>query len=568
MFSSDYKHFEKEFKTKFKVFSFSLVDRGSVIRIVEWRRNVKYSFTLDLGGSDWLRESVHNVLRFNPEEDFKRFYRTHNYRLILESARNKAGKFLKICKVQNGTLNHLFVPEESNWLGWRNFCYCLDSFFVIKLAQPIDNLGLVKEKQFQEGLKGRNKASKGERWDNDEARSVDQNPAEIKSPKQGWTGYEQQRKEWRKALVVYRYTMYLSWGEIRRRIQAKLRRYVSVVTLAADRAILWCLDEEEISVLLSNRFQFSNGRNQVKMERWNMFVHWENLQIQVNQSWMIIEGLPLNMWNIHVFKTIGKSLGGLLDVAPETKTLSFLKFAKIKVGGLEGGFMDPILEILCQGLKVSLGIFAISNPRIHSEGGNTFGLITRAIRAVEGSMGVGGIQKQARPEPPKAIQKAKPLFGMGCTQQDDVAVREGKKISVESYKEALLSAGSEKGGRKEVLGVSVDKRTLLAQREIDGKYGRAQFFRPKASVTVQYVNQGQRGRGSLYAGTCSNFNTDGDLGQTNRCQKNKGVSEVGQAHKVSQGRLKIMGLNEARWEKKACYYSLRSAQAHYRHKGE
>ena len=36
--------------------------------------------------------------------------------------------------------------------------------------------------------------------------------------------------------------------------------------------------------------------------------------------------------------TIGKSLGGLLEVALETRTFSFLKYAKIKVGRLEGGF--------------------------------------------------------------------------------------------------------------------------------------------------------------------------------------------------------------------------------------
>ena len=96
MLRSDFNHFEKEFRTKFKVFSFSLVDRGSVVKITERRKHVNYSIKLDLGGIDWLRQSVHNILTFNPGEDFKRFYKSHNYRLILESARNSAGRFLKI----------------------------------------------------------------------------------------------------------------------------------------------------------------------------------------------------------------------------------------------------------------------------------------------------------------------------------------------------------------------------------------------------------------------------------------------------------------------------------------
>ena len=68
-------------------------------------------------------------------------------------------------------------------------------------------------------------------------------------------------------------------------------------------------------------------------------------------------------------------------MAPETRTFKFLKYANLKVGGLEGGFMDPILEILCQGLRVSLGIFPISNPRKYTDGGSTFGLLTRAVMA-------------------------------------------------------------------------------------------------------------------------------------------------------------------------------------------
>ena len=109
--------------------------------------------------------------------------------------------------------------------------------------------------------------------------------------------------------MVNRNTMHLSWGEIRKRVEFKLRRAVGVVSLAADRAIMWCQDEDEISSFLSNPLQFTNGKNHVRLKRWNLFAHWDDLQIHVNQSWIDIEGLPINMWNIHLFKIIGKSLG-------------------------------------------------------------------------------------------------------------------------------------------------------------------------------------------------------------------------------------------------------------------
>ena len=224
-------------------------------------------------------------------------------------------------------------------------------------------------------------------------------------------------------MVVYCNTVHLSWVEISKRVKVKLRRVVEVASLAADRAIIWCQNEEEISSLLSDPFQFSNGKDQVRLERWNPFAHWDNLQIHVNHNWIGIEGLLINMWNIHIFKIIGKSLRGLLEVAPKTRTLKFLKYAKIKGGGLEGGFMDPILEILCQGLRVSLGIFSISNPRSYTEGGSTFGQLTRAILAEIEADGTddGGGKKHQQSGHVNLFVSKKPLFVREHTVNADVA---------------------------------------------------------------------------------------------------------------------------------------------------
>ena len=108
--------------------------------------------------------------------------------------------------------------------------------------------------------------SKGEQWEDSKAKSVVQNQEEIKSLKQGGMGNELLRKDWRKVAVVYQNTINISWGKIRKRIQAKLRRAVGVVSLAADRAVMWCLDEEEVFALISNPLQFSYGKHQVRIE--------------------------------------------------------------------------------------------------------------------------------------------------------------------------------------------------------------------------------------------------------------------------------------------------------------
>ena len=67
----------------------------------------------------------------------------------------------------------------------------------------------------------------------------------------------------------------------------------------------------------------------------------------------------------------------------------------------------------------------------------------------------------------------KPLFVLGSKAQADVAAKGGKVVAAESYKEALLSAGSEKGGRKEVTGLTADKISFLAYGKVEGKYDRS-----------------------------------------------------------------------------------------------
>lgn len=69
----------------------------------------------------------------------------------------------------------------------------------------------------------------------------------------------------------------------------------------------------------------------VKMGRWRKEDHWQNLQISVRHSWIGIEGIPLIMWNIHVFKVIGEAYGGFLEVAEKTMNKAYLVYAKIKV---------------------------------------------------------------------------------------------------------------------------------------------------------------------------------------------------------------------------------------------
>ena len=67
-----------------------------------------------------------------------------------------------------------------------------------------------------------------------------------------------------------------------------------------------------------------------------------------------------------MFKVIGGACGGLLEVAEETMKRSYMGYAKIKIKGFESGFMNPIIEILCEGVKVCLGAFSIRGSQLEN----------------------------------------------------------------------------------------------------------------------------------------------------------------------------------------------------------
>ena len=82
-----------------------------------------------------------------------------------------------------------------------------------------------------------------------------------------------------------------------------------------------------------------------------------------------------------MFRVIGEACGGLLEVAEETMKKSYLGYEKIRIKGFEAGWMNPVIEILCEGEKVSLGAFSIrglkGGVRGYRSPGVTIRMITR-----------------------------------------------------------------------------------------------------------------------------------------------------------------------------------------------
>lgn len=136
-------------------------------------------------------------------------------------------------------------------------------------------------------------------------------------------------------------------------------------------------------------------------------------------------------------------------------------------------------------------------PRRYSEGGRTLGLITRAVRAEAKaeSSGDGGREKQQRSGPVNFLKTKKPLFILGRTNKADVAEREGKVTSTETYKGVLLSAGLDKEGRKKVAGLTIDRISFSSYGVDNGWYRRStkggQLLAPTTSDRSKKEIEGQ-----------------------------------------------------------------------------
>ena len=326
-----------DFRIEHKVFVLHLSNDAGSVMISERTRFASFEMKIGVADAVWMKNTLNEALVKEDAGQFLRKYRASNFVLIAERYFNQRGVFMKFSQVCNGGVRNIIVPEGRSLWGWNKLTACLDNIVGRRLwkgGQP-------------------SKVS----------RSI--NPLKV--------------KYWKTAITIYRNNTRLSWEDTNRKVESIIKRKSEVCQVAADRVILWCLDEQELRGLLLRPEQLSSYKTVVSMRRWRKEDHWENLKIGVRYSWIGIEWIPLTMWDIHVFKVLGAACGGFLEVAEETINKSHLGFAKIKVKGFESGMIYPVIEISCDGERVCLGVFSFKNLEGDFRGYCNAGPTTRAI---------------------------------------------------------------------------------------------------------------------------------------------------------------------------------------------
>ena len=320
-----YNHLNREFRTEHKVFLLSVERGGQSVKIVERNRVKDFNLSFELGGANWLCDTILEAVEAKRKVGFFRKFRGSSYVLLAIVDTNKRGSFFRLDKVHEGKMSSIIVPNGIESRGWRDLRNCLLSMLgreTMCVERREVGSVLYQEKQRFFGLKG-------------------------------------VQKNWRLAVVIYRSSSKESWEGIRDGFCRKLGRAVDISTLHANRAILWCRDEKEKGHLLTIDSCKLNNVKPVKVVKWSQQQHWEDIVFQGQNIWVGIEGIPLNWWNVHVLRVIGTKLGGVLEIAEETLQRSFLTYAKIRVSGLSSGFLPSVLELPWGSDIVMLGIFPL-----------------------------------------------------------------------------------------------------------------------------------------------------------------------------------------------------------------
>ena len=345
------------FKIEHKVFVTQLLRDGGGVRISERTRLRSFELELDVAAAVWCLEVMQEILSVEDSKIFCRKYRGSNFVLLVDKFSNKKGVFLKFTKLLNGTLKNIIVPGGSSLRGWRRLMVCLDNlvgrrFWSSKGGSLMAGfnrkipLAFDKDRYYKQPNTWRQRSRS---W-----REV----AGFKAEDQTDTV---NKKDWKNVVLVFRFNVLFSWSSIQLGLSKWLNSQRILTPIASDRAALWCANREEKIRLEKVGLYNSPGVGQVKFVKWTPESQLMNTKIECTNSWIGIEGLPLSLWNKHVFKVIGSKCGGLLDIASCTLNLKCLSHAVIKLKGKKGRLIQEHLDIYCWGKKVQIKLRPLNN---------------------------------------------------------------------------------------------------------------------------------------------------------------------------------------------------------------
>ncbi|KAL8480709.1 hypothetical protein ACS0TY_027305 [Phlomoides rotata] len=320
-----YRFMESSFRIEHKIYSFRIINNGATIRILERTKNNAFFVDFDLGGLWWFRQTIEEGSKLSSDSLFARKYRGSRYVLLCQRMKNKGGAFLEVSKFGNGKgSQNLKIPEGRNGLGWG-----LILNHVNKILSPTQR-----------------KESSAKRVISIKAPDIVKETGKTRSYAKV-VSTEETQKDWSCA-----------W-EQSRMVGEGIKRSIFLNT--------------EWEMVLYDQIN-------VGVERWNAQSNKLGCAFECRDGWIDIHGLPFNLWKYEMFRTIGDKCGGLIQVDDRTSRLVNLRSARIKVKGIDSGFLEHNITVTFDGEQIELSLAPVSRVEDASSYGYGKGNRSAAVK--------------------------------------------------------------------------------------------------------------------------------------------------------------------------------------------
>ncbi|KAF4401873.1 hypothetical protein G4B88_017385 [Cannabis sativa] len=319
--------------------------------------------------------------------------------VLLECFLNNKGSFLKLSVLRNNKLNKIIVPEEERAKGWSELQECLNRIVKRKATDLHERSSQKREEQ----KAGGNTLQRS--WVNVVKQAANPAPKiqhnHVKShvivtarnrgkiewkelypeinlgfkPKDLYPEkrfnqpkfYEYMRskaqpRDWSLAIILTRDNTHADWSTIFYNLSRELKRKLMVSQLFDDRCIIWCKDEKEREELVKvQRMLVPGAQSSVTFSLWSWDNQKEKVKVECRGSWIGVQGLPLNLWHMKIFRKIGDMCGRLLDVDKDTAEANFLSHLRLQLMGDDFGFFPETITLHHEKMNIELKLFKLND---------------------------------------------------------------------------------------------------------------------------------------------------------------------------------------------------------------
>ncbi|KAA0044333.1 hypothetical protein E6C27_scaffold46G00570 [Cucumis melo var. makuwa] len=266
----------------------------------------------------------------------------------LQRNTNKKGYIAEIYRVDDrGRKCCILVPEGSKKSGWAQFVSLL---YGKKDASTKANYKTLLSTKLKDRF------SSSESGDDTKRRSYAEAVIKGSSSDEETDSWSTKTKktgkiltnfsfEWERTVVLTRRFFHDDWEKIVEKLNEQLDTTVRYKPFHTDKALICFKNVEQANLICKNKGWTTVGRFYVKFEEWNQKAHASPKVIPSYGGWIKVRGVPLHAWNLESFIQIGDACGGFMEVAKETRELTDLIEASIRVKDNYSGFIPAFIKL-------------------------------------------------------------------------------------------------------------------------------------------------------------------------------------------------------------------------------